>query len=97
MSTHVRRFPSWKTKLYESPAFRLQSLMMQIAHALLCTVGGVYFTNSKSIRADADFITLHIEKKNTLTEIFGCLWKVICTCNRNGCVRSGVRDELRDT
>ena len=63
MSTHVRRFPSWKTKLYESPAFRLQSLMMQIAHALLCTVGGVYFTNSKSIRADADFITLHIEKK----------------------------------
>lgn len=36
-------------------------------------------------------------EKNILTEIFGCLWKVICTCNRNGCVRSGVRDELRDT
>lgn len=66
MSTHVRRFPSWKTRLYESPAFRLQSLIMQIAHALSCTVGGVYFKNSKSIRADADFITLHIEKKISL-------------------------------
>lgn len=55
-----------ETKLYESPAFRLQSLMMQIAHALSCTVGGVYFKNSKSIRADADFITLHIEKKISL-------------------------------
>lgn len=30
-------------------------------------------------------------EKNIFTEIFGCLWKVICTCNRNGCVRSGVR------
>ena len=70
--------------------------MMQIAHALSCTVGGIYFKNSKSIRADADFITLHI-KKNILTEIFGCMWKVICTCNRNGDVCSGVRDELRDT
>lgn len=79
ISTHVRRFPSWKTKLYESPAFRLQSPMMQIAHALSCTVGGVYFKNSRSIRADADFITLHIEKKISLRKYLDACgkWSVL--------------------
>ena len=64
------------------------------------------FSTTKSHDANSACAFMHCRRrfhhtayweKNILTEIFGCLWKVICTCNRNGCVRSGVRDEVRDT